>query len=132
MDLTSHFLKVAYKRKMAIIPYWAGGQGRRVRGFCTSISQLRTELYRMFGLQELDLYCISNQNLRPLVSNKHVLDALSKLPHGAYLAIKAMDPDIWTETRPYHARADAGWNEGAIVPMRSGGLRKSRARLYYL
>lgn len=127
MDFTTHLLKIDYYGLVVMVPYWAGGNGRRVGGFCTSLAQLRSKLRRTFGMAVLDLYYCTNRRWRRILCDKHVSNALHLLRHGSTVLIKAFDTNVPLQEWPSSLRIKVLKREGSdLVSFNPRSIRGGR------
>ncbi len=90
-SFATYIINASYNGQVTSLPYWADGNGRRVEEYITSLAQLKTKLSSKFRLRQLILYTVIDRKLRPIVSENHLLTALSRIHKGGTLLINVYE-----------------------------------------
>ncbi len=108
LPFTTNIINACYNGQFISLNYWVYGKGRRVDGYITSFEQLRIKLRSKFHLTELTLYSIVERKLRLIVSDNHLVAALSRLQKGSNLLLHVYQhqpiqhlPKIKSQPKPY-------------------------------
>lgn len=80
---------VSYNGEGAKVNYWAGGHGKKVNGYLTSLRQLESGLNKYFHTRSLELYTLLNRKLVHITSDSRLKQALATVPSGGYLCVYA-------------------------------------------
>ncbi len=78
---------VTYKGEGVNVHYWAGGKGRKVKGYLTSYRQLRSRLDKHFHAHSLELYTVVDRKALHITSESRLKQALATTPSGGYLFV---------------------------------------------
>ncbi len=89
MPLQAKKIIVSYTKETVYVNYWAGGNGRKMRGYLTSFRQLQSRLDKYFHSDSLDLYTFINRKLVHITSDSRLKQALGTTSSGEYLLVHA-------------------------------------------
>ncbi len=86
-SFATNIINASYNGQSTSLHYWPDGHGRRVDGYITSLAHLKAKLRSKFRLSQLALYSVLGRQLRPIVTDNHLLAALSHIRKAGTLLI---------------------------------------------
>lgn len=89
--IMSQIITLAYRGYTIRLRYSSRANGRRVRGYVTSYSQLIRKLRKHFGKHAFDLYHVQSRRLCKISSDDKLRRAMACLPDGGTLLVKAYE-----------------------------------------